>query len=105
AYRAVRLLCIDDVQFLANKHSTQGELLHTFDAIDLDGARIVLASDEHPRTVRKLSAALISRFLAGMVVRLDPPEPALREKIVAHLAKGRGMSLEPAACTLIAARC
>ncbi len=104
AYRAVRLLCIDDVQFLANKHSTQGELLHTFDAIDLDGARIVLASDEHPRTVRKLSAALVSRFMAGMVVRLDPPEPALREKIVVRLAHARGMNLDAAACALVAAR-
>jgi len=104
SYRAVRLLCIDDVQFLANKVSTQGELLHTFDAIDLDGARVVLASDEHPRTVRKLSAALVSRFLAGMVVRLDPPEPALREKIAARLAAARGLALDSAACALIAAR-
>lgn len=104
AYRAVSLLCIDDVQFLSNKHSTQGELLHTFDAIDIVGARIVLASDEHPRAVRKLSAALVSRFLAGMVVRLDPPEPALREKIVAQLAHRRGLSLEPAACAMIANR-
>lgn len=104
-YRGVALLCIDDVQFLSNKHATQAELLHTFDAIGLDGARIVLASDEHPRRVRALSAALVSRFMAGMVVRLDPPEPALRERIVQRLAERRGLRLEPAAAALIAARC
>jgi chromosomal replication initiator protein len=104
-YRAVALLCIDDVQFLSNKHSTQNELLHTFDAIGLEGARVVLASDEHPRRVRALSAALVSRFMAGMVVRLDPPEPALRERIVQRLAERRGLKLEPAAAALVAARC
>lgn len=104
-YRAIRLLCIDDVQFLSNKHATQGELLHTFDAIDLGGARIVLASDEHPRQVRKLSAALVSRFMAGMVVKLDAPDPALRQRIVARLAERRGLTVEPAAAALIAARC
>lgn len=103
-YRGVALLCIDDVQFLSNKNATQGELLHTFDAIGLDGARIVLASDEHPRRVRALSAALVSRFMAGMIVRIDPPEPALREKIVKRLAERRGVRLDPAAASLIAAR-
>jgi chromosomal replication initiator protein len=103
-YRGVGLLCIDDVQFLSNKNATQGELLHTFEAIGLDGARIVLASDEHPRRVRALSAALVSRFMAGMVVRIDPPEPALREKIVGRLAERRGLRLDPAAAALIAAR-
>jgi chromosomal replication initiator protein len=105
SYRAVKLLCIDDVQFFSNKQATQGELLHTFDAIDLEGARIVLASDEHPRAVRKFSSALVSRFMAGMVVRLDAPEPALRQRIVLHLALKRGLRLEPAAASLIASRC
>jgi chromosomal replication initiator protein len=104
-YRAAGLLLIDDVQFLSNKHATQGELLHTFEAIGMDGARVVLASDEHPRRVRALSAALVSRFMAGMVVRLDPPEPALRERIVNVMAERRGLKLEPAAAALIAARC
>lgn len=104
AYRSVELLCLDDVQFLTNKTATQAELLHTFDEIDLSGAKVALASDEHPRHVRKFSEALTSRFMSGMVVRLDPPDPALREKIVAHLASRRGMVLEPAAINLLAAR-
>lgn len=101
AYRQIELLCLDDVQFLSNKTATQGELLHTFDAIDLAG-KVALASDEHPRQVRRFSEALVSRFVSGMVCRLDPPEPALREKIVLQLAGRRGMVLEPAAARLIA---
>lgn len=105
AYRDVDLLCLDDVQFFSSKTQTQTELLHTFDAIGLSGARVVLASDEHPRKVRKLSHSLVSRFMSGMVVKIDPPEPALRERIVAGLARRRGLELAPAACALIAGRC
>lgn len=101
-YRGVDLLCIDDVQFLNGKAGTQKELLHTFDAIDLSGARVVLASDEHPRRVQKLSEALVSRFVAGMVVRVDPPDVALRSRIVAKLAERRGLSLDTAGATMIA---
>ncbi len=104
-YRGLSLLCIDDVQFLQNKKATQTELLHTFDAIDLGGAKVVLASDEHPRRVQKLSEALVSRFMAGMVVRVDPPEPALRAKIVTRLAAKRGLKIDEAGAALIAARC
>lgn len=104
-YREVDLLCLDDVQFFSSKPQTQTELLHTFDAIDLGGARVVLASDEHPRQVRKLSNSLVSRFMSGMVVKIDPPEPALREKIVAKLAQRRGLKLDAAACALVASRC
>jgi len=104
-YREVDLLCLDDVQFFSSKPQTQTELLHTFDAIDLSGARLVLASDEHPRQVRKLSNSLVSRFMSGMVVKIDPPEPALREKIVAKLAERRGLKLDAAGCALVAARC
>jgi len=104
-YRGVALLCIDDVQFLKNKTGTQRELLHTFDAIDLSGARVMLASDEHPRRVQSLSEALVSRFMAGMVVRIDPPEPALRARIVARLAAKRGLVIDAAGAALISSQC
>lgn len=104
-YRGVDLLCIDDVQFLNGKTGTQNELLHTFDALDLSGSRIVLASDEHPRRVESLSQALVSRFMSGMVVKLDPPDTALRGRIVARLAQRRGLNIDTAGAGLIASRC
>jgi chromosomal replication initiator protein len=104
-FRGVALLCIDDVQFLKNKTGTQRELLHTFDAIDLSGARVMLASDEHPRRVQSLSEALVSRFMAGLVVRIDPPEPSLRARIVSRLAASRGLSIDAAGAALISSQC
>lgn len=103
-YRGVDLLCLDDAHFLSNKEKTQTELLHTFDAIDLGGSRIVLASDDHPREIRKMSEQLVSRFLSGAVVRLDPPDPATRLNIILAIARRRGLPIDPAAADLISER-
>lgn len=103
-YRRVELLCIDDVHFLANKDATQTELLHTLDAVGLDGAKVAFASDESPRDIRKLSEKLVSRFMSGVVARIDPPDPELREKLVRALALRRGLRLEEPAVKLIAER-
>ena len=104
-HRALDLLCIDDVHFFSRKDQTQSELLFTLDALDLDGARLVLASDEHPTAIGKLNEALRSRFLAGAVVRLDPPEPDLRRRIVACMAERRGLIIESEGAALIADAC
>ncbi len=94
-YRRVSLLCIDDIHFLATKGGTQKELLHTFDALDLCGARVVLVSDEHPRDIELLSEPLVSRFMGGAVVRIDAPDDDLAERLTEHLAK-RGTPGGPA---------
>jgi chromosomal replication initiator protein len=104
AYRKVDMLCIDDVHFFSAKEATQSELLHTFDTIDFDGARVVLASDEHPREIKRLSDKLISRFLAGMVVKIDTPDADTRVRLVKHVALKRHLPLEDAAAQLIAER-
>lgn len=85
----VDLLCIDDVHFLSNKQSTQGELLHTLDELERAASRIVLVSDEHPRQIRQFSAALVSRFMAGMVAGIQQFDAALREKCIRMFAKQR----------------
>jgi len=95
--RRVSLLCIDDIHFLARKEGTQRELLHTFDALDLSGARIVLVSDEHPRDLRALSEPLVSRFVGGVVVEVGAPDDDLCERLAAHLASQRGLTLAPGA--------
>lgn len=103
--RSLDLLAIDDIHFLSNKTSTQSEFLHTLDAIDLGGARIVMASDEHPRHLRSVSRALVSRFLAGMVVEIERPGRELRIELVRRLADRRGLRLNAQAVELIAANC
>lgn len=102
--RRLDLLAIDDIHFLSNKNATQNEFLHTLDAIGLGGSNLLLASDEHPRQISRFSTALTSRFLAGMVVRIERPELAMREQLVTQLAEERGLDLTDAAARLLAAR-
>lgn len=104
SYRGLDMLCLDDVQFLTGKEKTQAELLHTFDALSHDGARVLLASDEHPRQIADLMPALASRFVSGAVVRLDPPDAELRVALASAFASQRGMRIEPEAVRLIAER-
>jgi chromosomal replication initiator protein len=101
-YRSVHLLCIDDAQFFANKDATQSELLHTFDALNLRGARIVLAADAPPRALGLLNEHLVSRLVSGIVAQVDQPDPELRMQIVRRLASQRGLSLDEHAERLIA---
>ncbi len=104
-HRGLDLLCIDDIHFLSNKSQTQAEFLHTFDAMDLDGARIMLASDEHPARIRQFSRELVSRFSAGMVVGLDVPDPVTRRRLVAALARRRSLALTEDGISIIAEHC
>lgn len=103
-HRGLDLLCIDDVHFFGKKEQTQSELLHTLDAIGLEGAKIALASDEHPGRIEKLSKQLSSRFAAGAVVDLQSPDKALQSSLVRSIAERRGLLLEEAAADLIADR-
>lgn len=103
-YRRLDLLCIDDVHFVSGKEATQNELLHTLDSIDLDGALVALASDEHPRQVQRLGERLVSRFMSGMVVRIDPPDAELRLRLVSALAQRRGLRLDESAARALAER-
>jgi chromosomal replication initiator protein len=103
--RRVDLLAIDDVHFFANKTATQAEFLHTIDAIDLSGARVAIVSDEHPRHIRRFSQSLVSRFLSGMVVKVDRPDRGTRVELVRRLARERGLDLTTAAEESVAGRC
>ena len=73
-FRRTDLLVIDDVHFLASKKATQEEFLHTFNAIDTVGKQVVMASDAHPKMIGQLSESLVSRFISGMVVKIEAPD-------------------------------
>ncbi len=102
--RKLDLLAIDDVHFLTNKGATQAEFLHTIDAIGLGGARVAMVTDAHPRALRSFSEALVSRFLAGMVVQVESPDRSTREALVTRIAAERGIALEQPAARAVCDR-
>jgi chromosomal replication initiator protein len=103
--RRLELLAIDDVHFLSSKERTQVEFLHTFDEINLSGARVVIASDSHPRQLRQLNQALVNRLLSGMIVQIDLPDLELRRRVAQQLAAARGLAITEQALDAIAREC
>ena len=92
-YRNLDVLVIDDVHFFANKRATQEEFLHTFKAIDASGKQIVLASDAPPKMIGHFSESLVSRFLSGMVVRIDSPDVEVRAGVLRRRAERLRVSI------------
>ncbi len=101
-YRGAGVLIVDDVHFLAAKRATQDEFLHTFNALVDKGAPIVLALDQHPRLVARLTDELATRFLAGMVAKIEAPDLATRRAILKARARTRGIELPEPVLTYIA---
>ena len=85
--RQTDLLAIDDIHFLASKPSTQEEFMHTFNTINLAGKQVVLASDAHPKMIGRISEKLVSRFVSGMVVKIDIPDLNTRCQICRQFAE------------------
>ena len=92
-FRGAGAFLIDDIHFLAAKRATQDEFLHTFNALVADGAPIVMASDQHPRLIAKLTDELATRFMGGMVVKLEAPDLATRRALLKAKALARGVDV------------
>lgn len=72
-YREADVLLIDDVQFIANKDSTQEEFFHTFNALTDRCRQVVLTSDVPPGEIRGLQERLVTRFQWGLTVAVVSP--------------------------------
>lgn len=103
--RRLDVLAIDDVHFLAGKEKSQQEFLHSFDEIDLSGARVVMASDNHPKQIKKFNIALVSRCMRGLVAEVGAPDASMRMRILTALAERRGLTLYETVAAALAQRC
>ena len=102
-YRSARVLLLDDVQFIAGKVTVQEEFFHTFNAIQREGGQVVLTSDRPPEEISKLEERLKSRFEAGLIVDIPPPDFELRTAILLIKTRQRKIDLPMDLAQLIAA--
>lgn len=102
-YRKLDLLLIDDIQFIAGKDTVQEEFFHTFNAVTSVGGQIILTSDRPPSEISKLEERLRSRFEAGLIVDVSPPDFELRCAITQIKAKEKGIDLSSEQVQMIAA--
>lgn len=88
-YRAIDVLVIDDVQFLAGKKQTQEELYNIFNILYEAGKQIILSGDRPPKELTELEPRLQSRFEWGITVDLGEPDYETRLAILQEKARAR----------------
>lgn len=92
-YRKYDVFIMDDVQFLSNKEKTQDELFHLFNTLYDNNKQIIFSSDKHINQIPNLEDRIKSRFAAGMIVDIQPPDYDSRVAIIKTKCAVQGIAL------------
>ena len=101
-YRNLDVLMIDDVQFLANKTSSQESLFHVFNDLYTSEKQIILSSDRPVKELTYIEDRLTSRFASGVVADIQPPSFETRVAILQKKAFHYKIDVSPEVITYIA---
>ncbi len=103
-YRSADALLMDDIQFIANKPTSQEELFHTFNEL-LDGRQqMVLTCDRYPEELENLDKRLKSRFTWGLTQAVEPPDLETRAAIFLSKSELAGVKVSQDVALFIAQR-
>ncbi|MFC7581767.1 chromosomal replication initiator protein DnaA [Schaalia naturae] len=103
-YREVDILLIDDIQFIQGKEQTMDEFFHTFNTLHNANKQVVLTSDLPPKQLDGFEDRLRSRFEAGLLADVQPPDLETRIAILQKKAAAENLEVDPAVLEYIASR-
>jgi chromosomal replication initiator protein len=92
-FRNMDILIIDDIQFISGKDRTTEEFFHTFNSLYESQKQIVLTSDRQPKEIPDIEDRLRSRFEAGLIADIQPPDLETRIAILRRKAQGQNIRL------------
>ncbi|MFA5894597.1 MAG: chromosomal replication initiator protein DnaA [Candidatus Shapirobacteria bacterium] len=101
-YRNLDCILVDDIQFIAGKDYTQEEFFHTFNALHMAGKQVILTSDRKPSDIKDLEDRLVSRFMGGLTVDIQPPDYEMRSAIITQKANEKGIVIASDATQFLA---
>ena len=100
-YRQIDLLLLDDVQFISEREFVQEELFYTFNKLRSLNKQVVFAADKPPKFLRKIEKRLVSRFLSGLIIDVQPPDFELKTAIILIKAQEKLLTLDIETAKLI----
>ncbi|NQU45323.1 tetratricopeptide repeat protein, partial [bacterium] len=81
-HKSPDVFLIDDIHCLADKERAQEEFFQIFNALYQANKQIVMTSDRPPKEIGHLERRLRSRFSAGIIVDIQPPDLETRLAIL-----------------------
>ena len=93
SYRTVDVLLIDDIQFIAEKKSTQEEFFHTFNTLVEANKQIVITSDRPPKEIQHLEERIRTRLESSLIIDIQPPDYETRVAILRKKAQKNNMGI------------